>query len=57
MPARLAELAEDVPQAAVHVLEHRGPVGEVQVVERGQPLNGRVDAGIPGGGGSRLLPF
>ena len=56
-PARLAELAEDLAQPVVDVLEDRWPVGQVHVLDRGQLLDGRVDARVTGGDGCGTLPF
>jgi hypothetical protein len=55
--ARVAELAEDLAQPVVDLLEDGGPVGQVHVVERGEPADGRVDTGVTGGGESRPNPF
>jgi hypothetical protein len=57
LPARVAELAEDLAQPVVDLLEDGGPVGQVHVVERGEPADGRVDTGVTGGGESRPNPF
>jgi hypothetical protein len=57
LPARVAELAEDLAQPVVHFLQDGGPLGQVHVLERGKTLDGRVDPGVAGGGESRLHPF
>jgi hypothetical protein len=56
-PARFAELAEDLAQPVVHCLEDGRPLGQVHVLERGETADGRVDAGVTGGGESRPNPF
>ena len=43
-PARLAELAEDLAQPVVDSLENGRPFGQVRVLKRGEPPDGRVDA-------------
>jgi hypothetical protein len=48
----VAELAEDLAQPVVHLLEDRGPVVEVDLVEVGQPLDGLVDPRVSGWGES-----
>ena len=55
--ARVAELTEDLAQPVVHFLKHRRPLGQVRVLKRGEPLDGRVDAGVTGGGESRPNSF
>ena len=53
----VAELAEDLAQPAVDFLRTAGRSARSSVLERGQPLDGRVDPGVTGGGRSRPLPF
>jgi hypothetical protein len=55
--ARVAEFAEDLAQPVVYLLEHGRLVGQVHVIERGEPADGRVDPGVTGGGESRPNPF
>jgi hypothetical protein len=57
LPAGITELAEDLAQPVVHLLQDGGPVGQVHVVERGEAADGRVDPGVTGGGESRPNPF
>jgi hypothetical protein len=56
-PARVAELAEDLAQPVVHSLKYGRPPGQVHVLKRGEPLDGRVDPGVTGGGESRPNSF
>jgi hypothetical protein len=56
-PARVAELAEDLAQPVVHSLKHGRPLGQFHVLKRGEPLDGRVDPGVTGGGESRPNSF
>jgi hypothetical protein len=56
-PARVAELTEDLAQPVVHSLKYGRPVGQVHVLKRGEPLDGRVDPGVTGGGESRPNSF
>jgi len=61
-PARLpwnraVELAEDRAELGVHVLKDHGPPDEFQFADRGEPLDGRVDPGVTGGGKRRPQPF
>ena len=41
----------------MHLFEDRGPLVEVDLVEVGEPFDGLVDPGIPGGGESRPSAF
>jgi hypothetical protein len=41
----------------VDSLKDGGPPGEVHVLKRGEPGDGRVDARVTGGGESRPIPF
>jgi hypothetical protein len=56
-PVRVAELAEDLAQPVVHPLKDGRPLGQVYVLERGEPVDGRVDARVTGGGESRPNSF
>ena len=56
-PARVAELAEDLAQPVVDALKDGGPLGQVHVLKRGEPADGRVDARVTGGGESRPNSF
>ena len=56
-PARVAELAEDLAQPVVHPLKDGGPLGQVHVLKRGEPADGRVDATVTGGGERRPNSF
>jgi hypothetical protein len=53
--ASVAEFAEDFAEPVVYCLEDGRAVGEIGVVERGEPGDGRVDPLVPGGSG-RLVP-
>ena len=52
-PSRVAKFAEDLTQLVVDRFEDRRALGQVHVIKRGKPLDGRVDAGVTGGGESR----
>jgi hypothetical protein len=52
-PGAVAEFAEDLAQLVVHRGQDRRPLVEVEVIQGGQPLDGRVDPGVSGGGQSR----
>jgi hypothetical protein len=41
----------------VHCLEDGRPLGQVHVLDGGETADGRVDAGVTGGGESRPNPF
>jgi hypothetical protein len=41
----------------VDLLKDGRPFGEVHVLKRGEPADGRVDAKVTGGGGSRPNSF
>jgi hypothetical protein len=56
-PGRLAQLAEDLAQLVVDLLQDGGPLSEVDVLKRGEPADGRVDARVTGGGQSRPNSF
>jgi hypothetical protein len=56
-PARIAQLPEDLAQPVVDCLQDHRPLGEVDVLKRGERLDGRVDAGVTGGGQSRPNSF
>ena len=56
-PVRIAEFAEDLAQPVVDFLEDGRPLGDVNVLKRGEPRDGRVDAGIARRGESRPRPF
>jgi hypothetical protein len=49
----IAELAEDLAQPVVHLLEDRRAVVEVDLVEVGKPFDGLVDPGVSGRGEGR----
>jgi hypothetical protein len=48
----IAEFAEYLAQPVVDICEDGGPLGEVIVLNRGEPADGRVDTGVTGGGES-----
>jgi hypothetical protein len=56
-PARVAELAEDFAQPVVDGLEDGRPLGQVHVLKRGEPADGRVHPGVTGAGENRPNPF
>ena len=56
-PARVAELAEDLAQPVVDGLKDGRPLGQVHVLKRGEPADGRVDARVTGGGERRPNSF
>jgi hypothetical protein len=56
-PARVAKLTKDLAQPVVHGLKFGWPLGQVHVLKRGEPLDGRVDPGVTGGGESRPNSF
>jgi hypothetical protein len=56
-PAGVAELAENLAQLVVYFLQDGRPLGQVHVLKRGEAADGRVDAGVTGGGGSRPRSF
>ena len=56
-PARVAELAEDLAQPVVDGLKDGRPLGQVHVLKRGEPADGRVHPGVTGGGESRPNSF
>ena len=56
-PARVAKLAEDLAQPVVHTLKYGRPLVQVYLLKRGEPLDGRVDPGVTGGGESRPNSF
>jgi hypothetical protein len=56
-PARVAKLAEDLAEPVVDFLEDGRPFGEVHVLKRGEPPDGRIDTRVTGGNWSRPHPF
>jgi hypothetical protein len=54
---RIAEFAEDPAQPVVDFLKDGRPLGHVNVLKRGKPLDGRVDARVTRGGESWPRPF
>ena len=56
-PALVAELTEDLAQPVVHPFKDGRPLGQVYVLKRGEPGDGRVDARVTGGSESRPNSF
>jgi hypothetical protein len=56
-PTRVAELAEDLAQPVVDGLKDGRPLGQVHVLKRGEPADGRVHPGVTGGAESRPNSF
>jgi hypothetical protein len=56
-PPRVTELAEYLAQPVVDIFEYGGPLGEVNAINRGEPVDGRVNTEVTGGGESWPNPF